>query len=401
MTPTRHLIRQPGDDTNARPFMVIWETTMACDLVCRHCRAEAMADHDPQTLSTEEGRQLLDQIEQFGKPRPIVVLTGGDPFKRNDIFELTAYGTEIGLAMAVSPSATPLLTYNNLAQLKTAGAKAISLSLDGSMPKIHDVFRGVRGSYQMTIDGWQAAQAIGLKVQLNTTITRHNLYDLPHIFLRALDYGVMTWSVFFLVPTGRGKLDDEITPAQYEDVMHWLYDASKFVRIKTTEGHHYKRIVLQRTVLEQKNIDPASVLSLSDTYHRLHLTMQHGLEERGLRNADEANALRRTPMHINAGDGFVFISKRGDVFPSGFMPLSAGNVRHGSLVDIYRHAPLFQQLRQPENFDGRCGVCEFRKVCGGSRSRAYAVTGNPLAEEPFCTYEPGSFPYQREIAALL
>lgn len=389
------LIRQPAQDAHVRPFMVIWETTIACDLACRHCRAEAIVQEDPNSLSTEEGKRLLDQIRSFEKPLPIVVLTGGDPFKRRDIFELVAYGTEIGLSMAVSPSATPLLTSENLRQVRDAGAKALSLSLDGATAASHDAFRGVSGSFQRTLDGWQAAQTIGLKVQINTTVTRHNLFELPAIFERVRQQGVMTWSLFFLVPTGRGLLEDEISASDYEDVMNWLYDASHYVRIKTTEGHHYKRIVVQRAILEAQGADPVEVMQLGETYAHLASALQH---------AQPAAASARTsrpPLNINAGNGFVFISRRGDVFPSGFMPLSAGNVRQRSLIDIYRNAPLFTMLRNPANLKGRCGACEFNAICGGSRSRAFAVSGDPAGEEPFCTYEPGSFPYQAELAGYL
>jgi AdoMet-dependent heme synthase len=398
-TPTKKLIRHPAQNINERPFMVIWETTMACDLACRHCRAEAIATQDPKRLTTEEGRRLLDQIRSFGKPTPIVVLTGGDPFKREDIFELTAYGTRIGLPMAISPSATPLLTRDNLQRLRDAGAKVISLSLDGATAAAHDSFRGVEGSFEMTLDGWQAAQDIGLKVQINTTVTRHNLDDLPAILQRVRAQGVMTWSVFFLVPTGRGLLEDEITPEEYEDVMHWLYDASRYIRIKTTEGHHYKRVVVQRSILDAHGDDPVAALGLGATYTRLRNQLTDDAYAPLLPEA--AAPVRRAPMNINAASGFVFVSRRGEVFPSGFMPLSAGNIRQQSLVDIYRDAALFRQLRQTDNLQGRCGQCEFKAICGGSRSRAYAMTGNPLAEEPFCTYQPGSFAYAAELPAYL
>jgi len=399
MQANRKLIRQPAQDVNQRPFMVIWETTMACDLACRHCRAEAIATHDPKRLSTDEGKQLLDQIKTFGKPTPIVVLTGGDPFKRDDIFELVRYGAEIGLPMAVSPSATPLLTRDNLQRLRDAGAKAISLSLDGATASSHDAFRGVGGSFQMTLDGWQAAHDIGLKVQINTTVTRHNLHELPDIVKLVREHGVMTWSVFFLVPTGRGLLEDEITPEEYEDVMNWLYDASRYIRVKTTEGHHYKRVVVQRSILDAKGGDPVVEMGLGETYQRLRDQLDR------YANASllplDATPVRRTPMNINAGNGFMFISRRGDVFPSGFMPLGAGNVRQQSPVDIYQNSTLFRTLRQADKLEGRCGACEFNTICGGSRSRAYAMTGNPGAEEPFCTYEPDSFPFQQDLEAYL
>jgi radical SAM protein len=379
--------------------MVIWETTNACDLACKHCRAEAIAQNDPLGLTADEGKTLLDQIEQFGKPRPLVILTGGDPFKREDLFALVRYGTELGLPIAVSPSGTPLLTKDNLLKLKDAGAKAISLSIDGSTPAIHDAFRQVSGSFDLTVGGWQAAREIGLKLQLNTTVTRYNLIDLPNILKLVQDIGLMTWSLFFLVPTGRGRTEDEITPQEFEDVMNWLYDVSKTVSVKTTEGHHYKRVVLQRTVLDEKKLDPISIMGLGETYHHLmeHFTRTADFEPMLV----EEDRMRRTPMHINAGHGFVFISRRGEVFPSGFMPITAGCVRETSLVEVYRNAPLFVSLRDMNQLEGKCGRCEFKHICGGSRSRAYAITGNAMAEEPFCSYQPGSFPYIQELAPHL
>lgn len=392
------VIRQPTYDVNVRPFMIIWETTHACDLACRHCRAQAIPEHDPLSLNFEEAKRLLEQVESFGKPRPIFIFTGGDPFKRVDLFDLLNYGNELGLAMAVSPSGTPLLNEANLRRIKEHGGKAISLSIDGSTPERHDDFRQVPGSFDLTTRGWQTARSIGLKLQLNTTVTRYNLDDLPNIFRLVLDYGAMTWSLFFLVPTGRGKAEDEVSPAEYEAVMHFLYDCSKYISAKTTEGHHYKRVVLQRSILDEKGLPLEDYFELHPVYYQLRAAMEKIVAEYNLQPKEN---IVRTPMHINAGNGFVFISRRGDVFPSGFMPVSVGNIREKSLVDLYRESPLFQDLRDPEKFEGRCGLCEFVGVCGGSRSRAYALTGDPLAEEPFCTYEPQSFPFQAELASLL
>ena len=392
------LIRQPKYDLNDRPFMIIWETTHACDLACRHCRAEAIPEHDPLSLNFEEAKRLLDQVDSFGKPRPIFIFTGGDPFKRKDLFDLLAYGNKLRLAMAVSPSGTPLLNEANLQRLKKNGAKAISLSIDGSTPERHDDFRQVPGSFALTTQGWETARKIGLKLQLNTTVTRYNLEDLPEIFRLVLDYGAMTWSVFFLVPTGRGKAEDEVSPAEYEAVMHFLYDCSKYISAKTTEGHHYKRVVIQRSILDEQGLKVEDYFDLHPVYYQLRDALHNIVNERGLQPKE---TIFRTPMHINAGNGFVFISRRGDVFPSGFMPVGVGNVREKSLVEIYRDAPLFNDLRNPDKLEGRCGLCEFVGVCGGSRSRAYALTGDPLAEEPFCTYEPGSFPFQAELEARL
>jgi radical SAM protein len=393
------LIRQPSYDLNTRPFMVIWETTTACDLACRHCRAEARPEHDPLTLSFAEGCALIDQVESFGMPRPLLILTGGDPFKRADLFDLVRYAAGRGLPVAVSPSGTPLLNDANLSALKAAGAKAISLSVDASTAEAHDDFRRVAGSFAWTMRGWRAAQEAGLKIQINSTVTRYNLFDLPRLFKLVRDMGAMTWSVFFLVPTGRGRIEDQIAPADYEAVMHFLYDASKFIGVKTTEGHHFKRVALQRAVLERRGLPHEAELGLNATYRTLKL----GLDEvtQGEELPPPADHMRRTPMHINAADGFVFISRRGDVYPSGYLPISSGNVRQASLVEIYRSSPLFQQLRDRSRLQGRCGACEFSPVCGGSRSRAYAMTGNALAEEPFCAYQPGTFPFMDEVRALI
>jgi radical SAM protein len=378
--------------------MIIWETTNACDLACRHCRAQAIPNADPLALSFEEARHLLEQVESFGKPRPIFIFTGGDPFKRPDLFDLLTYGQSLGLAMAVSPSGTPLLNAANLQRVKDCGAKAISLSLDGSTPERHDNFRQVPGSFDLTTRGWQTAREMGLKLQLNTTVTRYNLEDLPELFRLVLKYGAMTWSLFFLVPTGRGKAEDEISPAEYEAVMHFLYDCSKYISAKTTEGHHYKRVVIQRTILDEKGLKVEDYFDLDPIYFRFRAALDKIAAEHALQPRE---TIFRTPMHINAGNGFVFISRRGDVFPSGFMPVRVGSVREKSLVEIYREAPLFKALRNPDQLEGRCGACEFAAVCGGSRSRAYALTGNPLAEEPFCVYQPGAFPFQAEIATHL
>jgi len=392
------LIRQPITNRDERPFMIIWETTQACDLACRHCRAQAHPEPDPRSLTFDQAKRLLDQAHSFGKPSPIFIFTGGDPFKRADIFDLVNYASEIGLVAAVSPSGTPLLNRDNLLKLKKAGTRAISLSIDASTAERHDDFRQVPGSFALTVNGWKTAREIGLKLQVNTTVTRYNLTDLAQLFALVQELGAMTWSLFFLVPTGRGLETDEISPAEYEGVMHFLYDVSKFISAKTTEGHHYKRVVLQRSILEEKGLPLEDYMTPHPIYYQLKAELDRIVAEKGL---VPRPTIKRTPMHINAGNGFVFISHLGDVFPSGFMPVNAGNVKEHSLVDIYRTAPLFQALRDPDQLEGRCGMCEFSGICGGSRSRAYAMTGDPLAEEPFCTYKPGSFPFQEELAERL
>lgn len=370
--------------------MVIWEVTQACDLVCKHCRASAQPDAHPDMLTFEQGRKLIDDVRAFSERPPILVFTGGDPFKRDDLFDLVSYADEIGLIPAVSPSATPLLTKERLKRLREAGAKVISLSLDASTEAAHDEFRGVHGSYALTLKGWKEAYEVGLKVQVNTTVTRHNLHDLAQIFRLLCDLKAMTWSVFFLVPTGRGTGEEDLTADECESVMNFLVDACRHVNVKTTEGHHFKRLVLQRSIIPEA---PSSPL-----YDHLKAELDEIVAEREMVARPK---MRRTPMNINSANGFVFISHLGHVFPSGFLPLSAGNVKRESLVDIYRDSRLFKQLRDPNELQGRCGECEFRQVCAGSRSRAFATMGNPLGEDPYCNYQPGSFPEQEKLAALL
>ena len=399
MNKKTQLIRQPAYDLHLRPFMVIWETTQACDLACKHCRAESQPNHNPSALSFSEGKQLIDQVVDLGMPHPLFIMTGGDPFKREDIFDLTAYASNRGLPVALSPSGTPLLNVRNLEKVKEAGCKAISLSLDASTAVVHDAFRGVPGSFDWTVSGWKLARKLGLKVQINTTVTRYNLDDLPEMFALIRELGVMTWSLFFLVPTGRGLAEDEISPDDYEAVMNFLYDASKFVSLKTTEGHHYKRVVLQRAYIEAQGLPVDAYMNLNSTYYRL-LEKLHTYTRDIPTHSEEPERMRRTPLHVNAGDGFVFISLLGEVFPSGYLPLSAGNICQQPLKEIYQGSELFKALRDKDSLEGRCGLCEYRYVCGGSRSRAFAVSGNYLAEEPFCSYQPGAFPFTEVVPKL-
>lgn len=385
-------IRTPRHDAAGRPFIVIWEATRACPLACLHCRAESIARRDPRELSTAEALDLL-AVDAFGAPCPLFVITGGDPFQRPDLMELVGRFSARGIPVAVSPSGTPTLTPDNLRRLYDAGAHAISLSLDGSGARIHDTFRGVPGVYDQTLAAWRTAREIGLKVQINTTVTGHNLTDLPNIVRLVHEYGAMVWSAFLLVPTGRGRQLAQLEAADVEDVLNFVYDAGKLVPSKTTEAHHYRRVTLQRLVLEQRGEDPAGVLGLGPLYERLRADLDAlGLPPR---------RTRRPPMQINAGRGFVFVSHTGEVFPSGFLPFAAGNVRERPLTELYRDTPLFRRMREPASLKGRCGACEFREVCGGSRSRAYGMTGDLLAEEPWCSYQPGSFPYRDQLAPLL
>lgn len=354
-------------DFNETPFIVIWETTQACDLACLHCRASALPFNSPLELSTDEAKDLIDQVAQMAAP--LFVLTGGDPLKRADIYKLVEYGTHRGVRMSMTPSATPLLTHAAVAGLRQCGLARLAISLDGSTAEIHDTFRGVSGSYALTLDAVRWAGELGLPAQINTTITRRNLADFDNMVALLKTFPMVLWSVFFLVPTGRGKLQDLISAQEFEEVFARLADVSRNVEfdIKTTEAQHYRRyLAQQRAVQRRRNIATPSM-------------------SRGKTLGD---GIGRAPRGLNDGKGFVFISHQGEVFPSGFLPLAAGNVRSQPLAEIYRNAALFRQLRDTSNLKGKCGVCEFREICGGSRSRAYALTGDPFAEDPSCVYQP-------------
>ncbi|HEY5515455.1 MAG TPA: TIGR04053 family radical SAM/SPASM domain-containing protein [Pengzhenrongella sp.] len=376
-------VRLMHHDAAERPFIVIWEVTRACQLACTHCRAEAIRTRNPFELTTDEGRQLLDDLASFGTPRPLVVLTGGDPFERPDLPELVAHGTQIGLSVALSPSVTARLTRTVLVELHEAGAKAVSLSLDGATAQTHDAFRGVDGVFAATVDAARTVLDVGFRLQINTTVSRANVHDLPRILQTVVDMGASLWSVFFLVPTGRGALLEPVTATEEEEVLHWLHDVSAHVPIKTTEAPHYRRVAIQRAGVEALD-DAFPVGPLRERLRRDTTDLFAGRPPRP--------RVPRAPIDVNAGRGFAFVDHIGVVYPSGFLPAAAGSVREQSFPEIYRGSELLRALRNPDAFGGRCGRCEFRTVCGGSRSRAYAATGDPLAEDPSCRHEPVGAP---------
>lgn len=375
-------IRIPHFDLGQRPFLVLFELTRACELACRHCRAEACPGAHPDELTTAEVRAVLDDLAALGAPRPIVVLTGGDPFTRSDLTELIAHGSRLGLAMALSPSGTPLATADRLAAARAAGAHTVSFSFDGAGAATHDDFRGVAGSFGWTLDGCRAARAVGLRLQINTTVTAATVAELPGIarLVRDLDAGL--WSVFFLVETGRGRQLQALDAEQTEDVLHALADLAPVVALKTTEAPHYRRVLAQRA-----DADPAGRGPL---YHQLAAGFTEQLQLSAWPPAADPARRRagRPPLAVGDGRGVVFVSHTGEVFPSGFLPVSTGNVRLQPLSRIYAGAWLLQRLRDPMGLGGRCGRCSYRFICGGSRARAFAATGDPLAEDPACPYDP-------------
>lgn len=367
-------VRTLRHDPDERPFIVIWEVTRACALACAHCRADAIPARNPLELTTAEGCRLLDEIAAFGTPRPIVVLTGGDPFERPDLPDLVRHGTEAGLHVALSPSVTPRLTEPVLRDLREAGATAVSLSLDGATAAGHDGFRGIDGVFDQTLRAARTVRDVGYRLQINTTVTAGNAHELPDILRTVVDLGASLWSVFFLVPTGRGSALTPLDAADVEDVLHWLHDVGDRVAIKTTEAPQFRRVALQRAAGLPHRPGPLGV--------RLRAATDAPVAARTRRS--------RPPMDVNAGRGFAFVDHLGVVYPSGFLPVPAGSVREQRFDDIYRTAPVMRALRAPDGFGGKCGRCDFRQVCGGSRSHAFAVTGDLLASDPACVYEPPS-----------
>lgn len=343
----------PGPVFASAPRRVYWEVTRACDLACRHCRAEADPTPGPDELSPAEGLRLVRRLAAFGHPAPHLVLTGGDPLKRADLFELIAAARGAGLGVSVAPSATPLLTPAVIMRLHEAGVEAISLSLDGADPARHDALRGVPGCFERTLRAAQAARVAGIPFQINSLVSRQTVDDLPGVYQLTSRLGAARWSLFFLVAVGRGTVLDPISPVECEQLLVTLAGLaarSDLPMVSTTEAPHFRRVLVQRG-----------------------------------RGTPRAHGLG-----IRDGNGIMFITHAGEVYPSGFLALPVGSVRGEDPVALYRDAPVFRALRQADLFGGRCGRCEFRGVCGGSRARAFAATGDPLAEDPLCAYEPGA-----------
>ncbi|MDQ7843338.1 MAG: TIGR04053 family radical SAM/SPASM domain-containing protein [Armatimonadota bacterium] len=342
------------------PRMIYWEMTRACDLACRHCRAEAVAQRDPLELTTDEAVALLRTLLDFGHPLPHLVCTGGDPLKRPDLLEIVRTGTAMGLGVSLAPSATASLTREMIVALQAAGMQSISLSLDGSTAARHDRFRGVEGTFETTLRAARWIRQAEIPLQLNTLVTAETAPDLPALYDLACSLGIMRWSLFFLVPVGRGRTLPELTPEQAEDVMRWLAarSAEAPFAIAATEAPHFRRVALAEA------------------------------QARGL----TAQAVRQGPIGrgfgVRDGNGVMFISHRGDVTPAGFLPVITGNVRDRSVVELYRSHEVFVALRDPARLRGKCGVCEFRELCGGSRARAFAHFGDYLASDPLCAYIP-------------
>ncbi|HEU5182080.1 MAG TPA: TIGR04053 family radical SAM/SPASM domain-containing protein [Candidatus Polarisedimenticolia bacterium] len=368
------MMKMPRLDYDRTPFLIIWETTQSCDLACLHCRASAQPLRHCDELTTEEGEDLLRQAAGLGTP--IFILSGGDPLKRPDLMRLIRTGANLGLRMATIPAATERLTEEVVKDLKQAGLSQMAQSLDYPTAALHDAFRGVPGAYAKTMQAVEWAHRHDLPLQINTTLCAESAPYLEEMAELVTRLGVVFWEVFFLIPTGRGSKLNGLTAEQCEELFEILYQVQKRSEflVKVTEAPHFRRYVMMREGL--RGSAPTGSRS------------GQSLPAQLVRTEGPGHTIGLASQGVNSGNGFLFVSHLGDVYPSGFLPVKAGNIRTAPLASMYRETPLFRSLRTPESFLGVCGRCEFRGVCGGSRSRAFALTGNYLASDPWCAYRP-------------
>ena len=355
----RTLANHAPRDYARTPVNVYWEVTRACALACRHCRAEAAPEADPAQLSFTEGIELLKQIKEFGTPLPQLILTGGDPLERRDLFPLIDEARNLGISCSITPAATDALTREILVELKAHGVEGLGLSLDASTAAMHDAIRGVPGTFARTIQAMSSAQELGIPLQVNTLVSEETAPHLPAVYELLKSFGIARWSLFFLISVGRGKVLQPLSAEEGEKLMGWIYQTSRIApfTVATTEAPSYRRVALEQMRSEGMTADE---IKRSPTYRSF-----------GIRD----------------GHGIVFVSHTGEITPAGFLPLTVGNIREDRLVDIYRNAPAFRALHDPTQFEGPCGRCQFHTLCGGSRARAFEATGNALASDPFCTHE--------------
>jgi radical SAM protein len=356
-------------DFDQAPFTIAWEITRACAFACKHCRADAQHKPDPDELTTVESLALIDRLAAFGNP--ILIFTGGDPMMRRDLFELIEYASSKGLRCSLTPTATALPTIERLEKAKQAGIRRIAISLDAPTGEVHDEFRQVTGSWDRTMKILHNANQVGMSVQVNTTVTTFNVDTLPSMVPFIEQVNAVQWSVFFLVPTGRAQARWMISPEEHEETFNWLYELSQDAPfdIKATAAPMYRRVAIDRKKAESNGGEPVSFQGAGFQYE---------------------DGLNRPMKGVNDGNGFLFISHTGEIMPSGFLPIDCGNVRDKDVVDVYRHHPVFKDLRNYEKLKGKCGVCEYRDLCGGQRGRAFGITGDYMETDPACAYEPAA-----------
>ncbi len=377
--PHHHHAHAPPQDFTQAPMLVFWETTKACPLACAHCRAQAQATALPGELSTEQGLVFVRDLAGFGAPPPILVVTGGDPLARHDIFSLIAEAGRLGLRVALAPAVSPSL-FEAADRLRELGVQAISISLDGASAETHDAIRQVPGHFDRTLEAMQMLVSKGFTVQINSTVMRKNVEELADIAGLLAKTRVHIWEVFFLIHVGRGTEIAELAPPEMEDVMHLLYDAASYgFIVRTVEAPFFRRIVRWRAE-SAATADVATQFGLGSLYRRLSGRLQSIL-------GPPTTTPRAQTMGTRDGNGIIFVAHDGSICPAGFLPLELGNVRTQNIVDLYRNHATLKAIRAAA-FGGRCGRCEFAALCGGSRSRAFAASGDPLGEDPACPYAP-------------
>jgi radical SAM protein len=377
-----------GVNFDQAPMLLFWETTKACRLACKHCRAEAVPQALAGQLSTAQGMALIAELATFTPRRPVVVFTGGDPFMRADLFDLAEHARSRGLSLGFAPSVTPLLTREMARRMREVGAKTVSISVDGATAATHEGVRGIDDHFARTDEAVRMLLEEGHTVQINTTVMQRNVRELADVACLVAGWGAHIWEVFFLVRVGRGSELDELSPAENEDVAHFLFDASRYAFVvRTVEAPFFRRVVAQRRDLPAE-ADPVRAFELGSLYQQLSGRLRDRLGEPGRSCAQS--------MGTRDGKGILFVAHDGDVYPAGFLPVRLGNVTERSIVDIYRDHPLLKSIRATA-FGGRCGVCDYADLCGGSRARAFATSGDALGEDPACAYEP---PFARARRAM-
>lgn len=360
---------------DSKPILIFWETTKACDLACKHCRASALLDALPDEMNLEESLEFIDQIKEFGKPYPILILTGGDIMKKRGLEAILRRARELGIPASMSPSATPLLNEDAFGLMKKYGVKSLSLSLDGASSDTHDWLRGYLGTFEKTVSLARKLISEGFTLQINTTVFKRNIHELPQLLKILLETRVKTWEVFALIKTGRGIDREDLDSEDYEDVFNYLEFASRYgISVRTVEAPFFRRIIQERRKSEYIG---------GNVYRKLVGDTIELLGQPGPRSSGHTSQTRD-------GKGIIFVSHSGEVNPSGFLPLKLGNVKEKTIVDIYRNNDTLIRLRDSSNFRGRCGACEYSDICGGSRSRAFSYFGDVFQEDPRCIYVPES-----------
>jgi len=403
--------------SESKPRLIFWEVTKGCNLRCIHCRATATELISPTDLATHAALDIIDQIAAAATP--ILVLSGGEPLYRSDIFQLARYATDKGLRVALATNGT-LVTREVARMIVDAGVRRVSISLDGADAATHDAFRGIPGAFEAAVHGLRNLKSLGMSVQINMTIARHNAHQLPEVLELARHLGADALHTFLLVPVGCGvdiAAEQMVPPLEYERILNWFYDQSLAggIELKATCAPHYFRVARQRRAAERRaaqagatrvataaapspsEIGPTEMTMPGSTGIAVGPRAAGGFVGHPGGHPSDMNAMTKGCL---AGTGVCFISHEGEVYPCGYLPVPAGDLRQQRFSDIWQNSAVFHQLRNNEGLKGKCGCCEFRNVCMGCRARAYAATGDFMDEEPFCVYQPRTKSLERSAETV-